>query len=443
MARSLQLLPVPAGDAVLDLLPRLARALAGDGPALLPVPAAEPARAARIATDLNAGASLTAVEDDPADPTALVVPTSGSTGSSKGVLLPAGALRASALATHRRLFGHGPPRGRPAPPPQWLLTLPAHHIAGLQVLLRALAAGTAPTVLDTTASFTPERFTDAVGRLPPGPRYVSLVPTQLRRVLDDPEATAALTTFTSVLVGGSATPPALVDAAMAAGIPLVRTYGMTETSAGCVYDGIPLDGLTVTTGPTGRADDPGRPGRIQLIGAVVARGYRGLPGHPAFFVDHDTGRRGFRTDDLGVLADGRWRILGRVDDVIVSGGANVAPAAVEATLSTVPGVGDVVVVGIPDPEWGELVVAVVVPAAGRPPEMNALRAAARERHGIAAAPRALILVADLPLRGPGKHDRSAVRALARSALPEAALPEASLSSDGHRVVDARSARVHR
>jgi len=149
---------------------------------------------------------------------------------------------------------------------------------------------------------------------------------------------------------------------------------------------------------------------------VVARGYRDLPGHPAFVRNPATGDRTFLTSDLAVTAAGRMRIVGRVDEVIVTGGIKVDPALVESVLMRVTGVADIIVTGVPDPEWGTAVVAVVRAGPGRPPDLDALRRAATYAHGPAAAPRYLVLVADLPRRGPGKPDRTAVRNLAVSEL---------------------------
>ena len=414
MLRSLEPFEVPTGAAVLDLMPRLADALAGAGPALLPVPAADPRAADILIRALAAGHPLAPGEDDDADPTAFVVATSGSTGSPKGALLPTSALLASARSTRTFLAGDDP---RPA---HWLLALPVHHVAGLQVLQRSLVEGTTPTVLDTSTSFTAARFA-AAAHATPGPiRFVSLVPTQLQRVLTDAEATAALAGFDAALIGGAPAPPSLLSRAAEAGIRVVTTYGMSETCGGCLYDGRPLDGVKVTTD---------RFGRLALAGPVVARGYRRRPGDTAFDID-EAGRRRFRTDDIGefVGADpdgdrgaGRWRVVGRADDVLITGGVKVAPAAVEATLAAVPGVADVVLTGVPDAEWGQLLVAVIVPArAGRPaagsPDPDALRATVGGVHGAAATPRVVVLVDEIPLRGPGKPDRAAIRALARDAV---------------------------
>ena len=414
MPRTLELLPIPTGDRVLATIPRLLAALAGSGPALLPVPAGNDTETSRLATTLAAGTALAEWEDDPHDPTALVVATSGSTGVPKGALLPASALIASAEATRRRLTI----RRWSGPSPlavRWLLALPATHIAGLQVLLRAVAAGAEPTVLDTAPSFTAERFTAAVARIPSGPRFTSLVPTQLLRVLTDPAATTALTTFDGVLVGGASTPQALLDDATQAGVRVVTTYGMSETCGGCVYDGIPLDGVTLAVDGADSAG-AGSPGRVSITGPVVARGYRDVAGHPSFVHGPGQRYRTFLTDDLAVVQHGRWRIVGRADDVITTGGIKIDPAVVEAVLLRVTGVHEVIVTGVPDPDWGEAVVAVVVPGAGGPPELEALRRAAGYAHGPAAAPKQLVLLDALPLRGPGKPDRAGVRDLAAATL---------------------------
>jgi O-succinylbenzoic acid--CoA ligase len=187
---------------------------------------------------------------------------------------------------------------------------------------------------------------------------------------------------------------------------------MSETCGGCVYDGRPLAGVWWWT-----QDD----GRVELSGPVVARGYRGRPGDPAFRVDAD-GSRWFRTDDVGEAGpDGTLRILGRLDDVIVTGGLKVSPSLVEAALAGQPGVREVVVVGVPDRDWGERVVAVVVPtpadADGAPsvsPELALLHRRVAEQVATYAAPRQLVVVDRIPLTGPGKPDRRALRLLAAS-----------------------------
>lgn len=384
-----------------DLLAALGAALDGTGPAVLPVPADEP---------------LPAQPGDVPDDVALVVRTSGSTGTPRDVLLPAGALRASGEATAARLGGHG----------RWLLALPPVHVAGVQVLVRSLLAGTAPVLL-APGPFRAEAFARAVGELdvPGAPvrRYTSLVPTQLHRLIGSPGALDALRTFDAVLVGGAATAVGLLADARAAGVRVVTTYGMSETCGGCVYDGVPLDGVDVDLDATGR---------VLLAGPVLAAGYRDRPDLDAeAFVVRD-GRRWLRTGDLGELvpgpagrSDGRdaragarvLRVLGRADDVLVTGGAKVAPAAVERVLGALDGVADVCVVGLPDAEWGQSVTAVLVLHDGaRAPATEDLRTAVARSLGHAAAPRAVVVVDSLPLRGPGKPDRAAVARLAADRL---------------------------
>ncbi|OAK52323.1 o-succinylbenzoate--CoA ligase [Rhodococcoides kyotonense] len=371
---SLEELKIPTGEAAADLLPRLRSVLDGSSPAVLPVPAADERETARLRDALAPGTEI----DDAA---ALVVATSGTTGTPKGAMLSASALRASGTATYDRLGGPG----------SWLLALPAHHIAGMQVLLRSALAGTDPVILDVAAGFDPSSLPGAVARMS-GRRYTSLVPTQLVKVLDDPAATEALASFDAVLLGGAATPVPLRERASAAGIRLVRTYGMSETAGGCVYDGVPLDGVTV------RLDD----GRVVLGGATVALGYRGMPDHPAFA---EPGW--FRTDDTGLLTDGVLSIQGRLDEAISTGGLTVVPQVVEAALVTHPLVRECAVLGLPDERLGQRVVAAVV--ASGPLTLESLREHVIRTLDPTAAPRELFLVDALPVRGPGKVDRAGLR----------------------------------
>ncbi|WP_406688545.1 o-succinylbenzoate--CoA ligase [Saccharopolyspora sp. ID03-671] len=386
-ARDLQPLEVPPGTRALDVLPALRRALDGAGPALLPVAADAPEEAQRLATALSG--PLNPGEDAQDDPTALVIATSGSTGAPKGVLLPASSLRASAEATHRRLGGAG----------HWLLAMPAHHVAGVQVLVRALLAGTRPHAVDTSNGFRPDAFAKAARPLlaADGPHYTALVPTQLSRLIADGGAgLTALREFDAVLLGGAATPPALLADARELGVRATTTYGMSETAGGCVYDGVPLD--------VARVDVEGDLGPIRLAGPMLARGYRNRPDAEVFAGGW------FRTGDLGRFADGRLEVLGRADDVIITGGEKVAPLPVERVLTEQPGVREACVLGVDDAEWGQAVVAAIVPDPAAEPDVDALRAAVRARLGAAAAPKRIALLEELPLRGPGKPDRRALAA---------------------------------
>ncbi|GAB2823995.1 o-succinylbenzoate--CoA ligase [Lentzea nigeriaca] len=310
----------------------------------------------------------------------LGVPTSGSTGEPKTVLLDAEALTTSAQATHERLGGPG----------TWLLALPTGHIAGIQVLVRSIVAGTTPGVLDMSKGFRAMGFAqDARPVLAqPGRHYTALVPTQLSRLLvGEGPGLWTLRQFDGVLIGGAATPPKLLQQARALGVQVVTTYGMSETAGGCVYDGEPLRDVRV------RTDDV-----IEISGPVLALGYRGSP---------EPFGEWFRTGDLGRLRDGRLEVLGRADDVIVTGGEKVPPVLVERALSTVEGVLEACVVGVPDDEWGQVVAAVVV-ARGDEPSLDELKTAVLEAVGRAAVPKLVRFVSELPLRGPGKVDRTAV-----------------------------------
>ncbi|PXW35331.1 UNVERIFIED_CONTAM: O-succinylbenzoic acid--CoA ligase [Williamsia faeni] len=348
----------------------------------LPVPAADPTETARLCTALGAG--------EPIDPDiALVVATSGTTGTPKGAMHSVDSLTASIDATHEYLGGPG----------GWLLALPAHHIAGLQVLLRSIRAGFVPITLDVSTGFDPAVLVSAIDQMTSRRRYTSLVPTQLVKVLGHPAATAALSAVDAVLVGGAATPQALRRRAIEAGIPIVGTYGMSETCGGCVYDGNPLRGIKIRI--EGEA-----PGRVILGGPMVAAGYRGLPDHPAFT---DTGW--FRTDDLGTVdTHGLLTIIGRADEAITTGGLTIVPQVVEAVLLSDPTISDCAVLGLPDDRLGEKVVAVVVAARGAQVSVESVKTFAAQHLDRTAVPRDVHFVDDLPRRGPGKVDRAALRA---------------------------------
>src|SRR5262245_35446065 len=327
------------------------------------------------------------------DDVALVVPTSGSSGRPKGVLLPAAALLASARLTHDRLGGAG----------QWLLALPPTHIAGLQVLVRSIVAGEQPVVLDLARGVDPAAFAAGSQALTGDRRYTALVPTQLRRLLDRGETMlAALRSYDAILVGGSAVPAELVTRTHDEGVRVVASYGMTETAGGCFYDGVPLAGVGVEVGTDGI---------VELSGPTLAAGYRLDPAATeAAFLQ---GR--FRTSDRGrVDRDGRLVVLGRADDAILTGGVVVDPSAVETVLSTHPAISAAAVIGRPDPEWGERVVAVVVPvASGDVPALDEVRRWVADRLGAVQAPREVVVATTLPTLPTGKVDRSRVRETVR------------------------------
>ena len=366
MPRPVLALPAVAGP---ELQAALLAALDGTGPALLPLPT-DPAEAARVRAVLRPD------EPEPDEEVALIISTSGSTGEPKGVLLTAACLTASARAAEQRLGG----------PALWLLTLPVTHIGGMQVLLRALLAGAPPVVSTDLVAGT--------AALPEGRRHTSLVPTQLRRALAEPAASDALASYDVVLLGGAAAPPALLEQARTAGVRVVTTYGMSETSGGCVYDGVPLPGVTASVGDV-----------ISLSGPVVARGYRLRPELTAESFAGDT----YTTNDVGRWDGDRLVVLGRADDLVVTGGEKVAPAAVEAALAELPAVSEVVVVGVPDAEWGARVVAHVVLRPGASLTLEQAREHVAARLGRRSAPRELRLVGALPVLPSGKPDRAALR----------------------------------
>lgn len=442
--------------------------------------------AANLARRIPARASGRSVGVD------MVLRTSGSTtGTGKLVGVSMDALVASARATHKRLGGPG----------IWVLALPAYHAAGVQVLVRAAVAGTHVFNAYKEGGFDPQHLAqvidaacvaaadcdagssfddDAVSSCAGGaggegegalaaddsgracPVYTSLVPTQLRRALDDEQLRGALARLDAVLIGGAAADAQLLEQAKAAGIRVVTTYGMSETCGGCVYDGQPLPGVSM--------DVDQATGAIWLSGPMLATGYlgdeertrRSFVSRPQAGVGtRDAGetasaaesaeagaagagteagatrpgaeagagtgsgvgagepaRRWFITSDRGQIVDGRLQVLGRLDDVIISGGIKVEPGPIEALLALNPLVSECAVVGLPDLQWGQVVTAVVVPASmpglGRVDEgaiLAQIRVYLEQKLSGAQCPKQVLLADALPYKGIGKVDR---RALAQS-----------------------------
>lgn len=375
---------LPPGPRLFDLL---AMALDG-GPAILPLDPqgsdiARDELLCRLRPDVLVDRFGVYPLPDPAplaDDVAVVVATSGSSGTPKGVQLSAAALRHSATATLARLEAR--------PGDRWLCCLPTHHVAGLQVLVRSLVAGTRPVI---HPRFEVAHLTDSEAD------YVSLVPTMLFRAL---EAGVDLTGFRTILLGGAAAPLALQRRASAAGASVTTTYGMSETCGGAVYDGVPLDGVEVAVGP--------RDGVIRLRGPVLADGYRLDPAATdEAFVDG-----WFHTQDVGERGpDGRLYVLGRRDDMVVTGGVNVSLQQVATALAAHRGVAEAAAYARPDREWGQRIVAVVV-ARDPAPTLADLRSFVAEAIEPAAAPRQLVLVSALPALSNGKLDRQALPGLA-------------------------------
>lgn len=407
--------------------------------------------AANLARRIPARASGRSVGVD------MVLRTSGSTtGTGKLVGVSMDALVASARATHKRLGGAG----------IWVLALPAYHAAGVQVLVRAAVAGTHVFNAYKEGGFDPQHLAqvidaacvaaadcdagssfddDAVSSCAGGvggeaegalaaddsgracPVYTSLVPTQLRRALDDEQLRGALARLDAVLIGGAAADAQLLEQAKAAGIRVVTTYGMSETCGGCVYDGQPLPGVSM--------DVDQATGAIWLSGPMLATGYLGdeeltrrcFVSRPQAHCGGGAGsgagtgepaRRWFITSDRGQIVDGRLQVLGRLDDVIISGGIKVEPGPIEALLALNPLVSECAVVGLPDPTWGQAVTAVVVPAStpglGRVDQgaiVAQIRVYLEQKLSGAQCPKQVLLADALPYKGIGKVDR---RALAQS-----------------------------
>ena len=400
--------------------------------------------AANLARRIPARASGRSVGVD------MVLRTSGSTtGTGKLVGVSMDALVASARATHKRLGGPG----------IWVLALPAYHAAGVQVLVRAAVAGTHVFNAYKEGGFDPQHLAQvidaacaAAGDAVPScgddaasscgadaassraggageaalaaddsgracPVYTSLVPTQLRRALDDEQLRGALTRLDAVLIGGAAADAQLLEQAKAAGIRVVTTYGMSETCGGCVYDGQPLPGVSM--------DVDQATGAIWLSGPMLATGYLGDEERTRrCFVSRpdsqagEPARRWFITSDRGQIVDGRLQVLGRLDDVIISGGIKVEPGPIEALLALNPLVSECAVVGLPDLQWGQVVTAVVVPASmpglGRVDEgaiLAQIRVYLEQKLSGAQCPKQVLLADALPYKGIGKVDR---RALAQS-----------------------------
>ena len=366
-------------------------ALTGVGPAVVPRAGGPGAAGAG-----DAGVRWPRRGETVAQNVALVIETSGSTGVPKRVALSTDALLASAAASAGAMGGQG----------QWLLALPAHYVAGAQVLVRSLAAETEP-VFYGDGRFDAERFAAAAGELSHDLRYTSLVPVQLARLVESAEGgsrtvAAALRRFDGILVGGQALMPELRERSEALGAPVIATYGSSETAGGCVYDGMPI-GTTVV-----REID----GMLEIGGPTLAEGYIDDQERTAAAFREDAGTRWYRTGDLGaVSAEGRVTVFGRSDNVIISGGEKVLLDAVERAVQGIPGFGHAVVVAREDRRWGEVPVVVIEGEASL--SLEAVRERVAEALGRAAAPAGIVEVRRLPRLASGKPDRVALAALVR------------------------------
>ena len=388
--RLLALVVPPGAEGVLHVHRALREAINGTGPSVALLPTDD--GSAHVRAQRTALAVDTPLE---ADGIAALLTTSGSSGDPMGVLLGAAALCAAAHASHSALT-----RG----PGRWLVAMPVTAVGGLMTVARAIDADIEPVPwpgVGGAQSFTPESFTHTalhaleLCAADGAPAYVSLVPTQLARVLDDPAATDALARFDHVLIGAAALPTALRHAAVAAGVRLTSTYGASETCGGVVYDGRPLPNVTVTIG-----DDE----RVRIGGATLASGYRGRPDltEAAF---HDGA---FYTSDIGVLSDGVLTVLGRRDDVIKVGGRKVSLVAVTDAVRSIDGITDAVALAIDDPEWGQIPVIVAIRTALGIPADAAIHEAVSDAAGSTRA--SIRWVDSLPYLPNGKIDRMQLRA---------------------------------
>lgn len=387
---------------------RIARA---GGPAILPRPGG-PVRDAPAAGE-NASPALPIA---PALPTevderiAVVVETSGTSGTPKRVALSAEALLASATASADALGGAG----------QWLLALPTHYIAGIQVLVRSIAANTRPVVMPP-GHFAAAGFASLADTMDAPLRFTSLVPAQLSRLIEaaegDDRIRRSIARLDTILIGGQALAPALFERAMALGFTVKRTYGSSETSGGCVYDGRPIGDVRVRV----------TNGEVELSGAVLAEGYLGddaltslkFPVSVEGSLDGGAAaRRWYRTNDAGEVRDGVVSVFGRLDNVIISGGVKVSLDRVERIVQGLPGYADALVVPVPSDEWGQVSVVVAAragdegPAAG---ELARIRSAVTASAGREAAPARILCLASLPLLSSGKPDRRELARLAAEA----------------------------
>ena len=316
--------------------------------------------------------------DEVGDDIALIVESSGSTGTPKRITLGRDALLASCQASDEALGGPG----------QWLLALPINYIAGANVLLRSLVADTAPVMMNTSLPFTAAAFANSANFMRAERRYVSLVPTQLQRLLVEARADdfllSKLRRFDAILVGGQAIDATVLEEAQDQGLAIVRSYGMAETAGGCVYDGKPLNGVSL------RIDGDGR---IQISGPTLADGVSGVDGW-------------YTTSDLGEFVDGKLRVLGRVNRVLNSGGLKVSLDLIEEAVRSIGGVVEAAVIAVPDAQWGERAAVVYV---GSPEVADFIAADALTQLGPAAKPVRVVRVDTIPRLSSGKTDYQSLR----------------------------------
>jgi O-succinylbenzoic acid--CoA ligase len=384
-------IPVVTVDAtdVASVYEYLQRALRGECALIIDDP-----RASQLSSSTQS--QLTEAPDD----TALIIQTSGTTGSPKSVALSAAALRASAEATAQRLGGHG----------QWVLALPLSFIAGAQVVVRSVQAGTRPEVVPE-GPFDADHFAQAVEQLTHHRKYSALVPVQLARVVEacenNPDIAVSLRKLDAILIGGQALDSQLRERAQQCGLNIVHTYGSSETAGGCVYDGIPLEGVEVEVDPEDNT--------IALSGPVLAEGYLGDDQRTADVFQIRNGKKWFLSEDTGVIDNGILTVGGRRDRTIISGGIKINLDAVEALIHREYKDVEAYAVYIPDMEWGSRPAVIVC---GVEPDehesmTDAIHDLIRSELGRAADPALVRFIEVTPLLPSGKIDRHALTSFAR------------------------------
>ena len=372
-----------------QVLVALTDALHNNGPAVL-------VRDARAARMVAAGEEPLTVAPDG---TALLIQTSGTSGKPKTVALSAAALKASAASAHARLGGPG----------QWLLALPLTYIAGMSVLVRSIESETEPVFMPS-GPFDARTFLSSVEEMTGSRKYTALVPVQLARVLDEAEesehAAQLLQSLDAILIGGQALEPELKERATQLRAKIVTTYGSSETAGGCVYDGVPLDGVALEIAEGS--------GEILISAPQLATEYVGDAERTAKTFQKRNEVLWYHTGDAGILENGVLTVLGRLDRVITSGGLKIDLDAVEAVVRGIAGCSQAMVIHIPDSEWG-VRPAVVIPSRDEDPELAALvYDEIVAELGRVAAPKSVCFIDEIPRLTSGKPDLLALTAYAAS-----------------------------
>jgi len=403
VSRPLIRVPVPPGpEGPARLAPALVAALSGAGPAIAPVPTTSPTVSndyvARLLSGLHLDDGLPLEDDD----VAMVVSTSGSTGQPRGVLLTAAQLTALTPVFQ--------PEGSA---PAWILALPVTSMGGINVLIRSLASTRELVVLPSIAGAGPFRPADVAAavhtaRATTDDVRISLVPAQLARLLADDAGVEALRQCSSILIGGAALRPSLRTIAEQSEITVTTTYGATETAGGCVLDGRPLPGVTVTVdaglGDEQTTGDPAT-GRLTISGPMVALGYRGEPA----LSDDVLADGSFHTSDIGrIEPDGSVVVLGRADEIVIIDGINVSPTSVEHVLNDQPDIAAAAVVVVADAAGEPRLHAFLEPRENPSGLEDTARNAVARELGRAARP-VIHRVARLPHLPHGKVDRHILR----------------------------------